>query len=106
MSRPITHSAIMLNSRWMGPKCRKPPVSSRHHSPSATAVGTSAHSWKSGARSLREMLPEVATVQAKTATLSPTSVGVTNVRPPGSAPAIVTPRRAPRRPSPTQSTHW
>ena len=37
---------------------------------------------------------------------SATSVGVTSGRPPGSAPAMVTPRRSPRRPSPTQSTHW
>ena len=78
----------------------------RHHSPSATAAGTSAHCWNSGARSFLETLPEVATVHAKTATLSATSVGVTSGRPPGCAPAIVTPRRTPRLPSPTQSTHW
>ena len=81
-------------------------MSTRHHSPSATAPGTSAQSWNSGARSFLETLPEVATVQAKTATLSATSVGVTSGRPPGSAPAMVTPRRTPRWPSPTQSTHW
>src|SRR6185295_8290421 len=96
----------MLNSRWIGPKCRNPPVSSRHHSPFATAPGTRAHSSNSGARAFSPMLPDVTTVQANTATFSASSTGVTSGRPPGGAPAMVTPRRAPWWPSATQSTHW
>ena len=81
-------------------------MSTRHHSPSATAPGTSAQSWNSGARSFLDTLPEVATVQAKTATLSATSVGHDERASArlGARDGHAAARTASA--SPTQSTHW
>ena len=100
-SRPSTHSAYMLNAMCSGPMCRNPAVMSRHHSPSATASGTSAHCRNSAASALSSRLRAWTTVQAKTARLSATRVGTTTGRVPVA-------RRGARvgAAAATQSTHW
>src|SRR5689334_3652580 len=96
----------MLSARWISPKCMKPDVSTRHHSPLAVAPGIIEVARKRPDLLLFIGLPDWTTVTTYARTFSAIIACVMIGLPAETtAPADVRAWRTERAPSFTQSTH-